>query len=313
VSQPKKHHYVPQCYLKNFRSENGGPLFTLNIEHLKKNYNTKIKSQHPGAICYINNYYSIKDKLIFSGELKAIDFVEKIVNHYYEDSYQSVFEKLINDQSISLEDAMFVSDFLVHLKIRNPFQIGLNENLKIEKIIQVAQGRYSSLKNEAIKWGFSSVFFDSIYENEIIKLINKESLTKDFQLESLVQKFTNPEKNLALFREAILSCQWTLIESKNDQELFITTDNPGIAIDIFGNTHNTKFANGFNFFFPISPKYTLEISDSKKDHLRTNKKEIKGRSINSKLVRGLNHLFTKVSTRYLIANNARTLQNFIDL
>lgn len=312
MSIPKKHHYVPQCYLKNFQSDADSPLFTLNVENIKKGFKVKPNKMYPSGICYKENYYQIKEPLILSGDLNNSDFIEKIVNHYYEDKFQSVFNRVINFQSISREDAIFFADFIVHLKIRNPYQVRLNEKRKIEKIISLAKEKHLE-KQEAIQKGVSPLIFDAVYQNLIIELMKRESLTKDFQLESITQKFNDPEKNLKQFRTAIMASQWTLLESENDQEPFITTDNPGIAVDSFGMIHNTKFVDGFNFFFPLSPKYVLEISDSKTDPLPTNKKELNRKIVNSKLVNRLNLLFTKVSEKYLISNKSEVLRNFIKL
>lgn len=308
MSNPKKHHYVPQCYLNNFRSfENC--LFTLNFKNLDNK--PKIKKRYPGGICYIPYYYSLNGDLIFDSIKRPEFYIELKVNQYYENNLPNLLNNLINQESISIEDATSISDFLIHLKVRNPYQNFLNENSKNIKIKEIAIKKYHSMRQAAVDRGYPLELFHSIYQNVILGLKNNEKVIKGFQSESLIQKYEKPDENNKKFREAILSASWVLLENISKQEFFITSDNPGVAIDNFGTVHNTKFVNGFKFFLPLSPHHTLEISDTDGMDKPTSAKNLKRKRIQSLTVSKINKLSSCVASKILISNSFETLSNFM--
>lgn len=309
MSNPKKHHYVPQCYLNSFRSFENGHLFALNFKNKGK---PKIKEKYPGGICYIPYYYSLDGDLIFDSIKRPEFYIELKVNQYYENNFPNLLKNLINQESISIDDAKSISDFLIHLKVRNPYQNILNENSKNIKIKEIANRKYHFMRQTAIDRGYPLDIFHAIYQNAILRLKNNEKLIKGFQSQSLIQKYENPYENNKKFRDAILSSSWTLLENIHDNEYFITTDNPGVAIDNFGTIHNTKFVNGFKFFLPLSPNHTLEISDSNGIDKPSTTKSIKRKRILPSTVSKINKLSSCVASKYLISNSFETLNKFIN-
>src|ERR1700744_940439 len=122
-NQPKDHHYVPVCYLKNFCDESG-KLASLNLANLKKGYSTPIKHFYPKQICYVKNYYEITQELRheFSSLVDYDDlFVESEVLNGIESHYPRLFDQIIRNRFLLPDDANMMADFMIQLKLRNPY------------------------------------------------------------------------------------------------------------------------------------------------------------------------------------------------
>lgn len=311
MSEYEDHHFVPQCYLNNFRSSENGPLFVLNIENVKRGYKTKVKPFYPKAICYQENFYSIKRGLILSREKRPANYIENEVNGYYENNLPSLISKIIKSPIISLEEATLFSDLIIHLKVRNPYQLLLNEKNKFKRVNDVAANNYVRLREEYLNKGYPEEIFDLLFNETVSNLFNNINLVEDFQIESLIQKFENPDYRNRIFRNAILSSSWTLLEINEKDIFFITTDNPGVAIDNERMIHNTKFTNGYQYYFPLSPNYVLMLSDLPKKKNDSEKILIDRVKVESYTIQKINELFSQVSNKLLISNSSETLNFFL--
>ncbi len=311
MEDKKNQHFVPKFYLRNFQSSDKGPLYVFNLENIKRGYSPKIKPFFPGAICYKEFYYNIDKDLPISIGKRPKLYIENNVNGFYENNIPKIVEKIINKSVINLTEATLFSDFIIHLKVRNPYQELLNEKSKFQRIEEISLSRYDFLRIKAFEKGIPQDLFDLAYQNTIRNLLNKEDLIQELQKESLVRKYENPEENYKKFRDAILSSSWKLLEPDDDSDFFLTTDNPGVAIDSIGIIHNTKFLNGFNFYLPLSPKNLLRITDFELNRVKNNNFFIEKDKIGSSLVKEINKLSFSVSNNLIISNSKENLEIFI--
>ncbi len=58
---PKKHHFVPQVYLRNFTD--GAKLYVLDVGKVQKGYREAPIQKSTSQICYFENYYRINSEL----------------------------------------------------------------------------------------------------------------------------------------------------------------------------------------------------------------------------------------------------------
>lgn len=267
---PKKHHYVPQCYLKNFTFDS--KLYVLDVRKVQKGYKELPSLLHTASICYFPNYYTIEENMGDSEfRLNAYDalYIERDVLSKLENKYGKIFEKISRNNALMLQDAIDLTDFIIQLKLRNPYW--MKETLEKNK-------------NFLIDSALDSLDFDKFTDNARLQYIPKElinaviesvkdknklnpTFSKQMQLFSLIQRNDDIENYNEKFRLALIDCKWMVFESPQDGPYFITSDNPGYSLKgNDGKTYNTNYSDPFVFFFPLSPKLCLVISGEEKDN-----------------------------------------------
>ncbi len=103
MNEPKKHHYVPECYLKLFTNSKK------EFWKLNKTFKT-IKVCTPGMVCYERDLFKIKkdETLVFNNILDR-NYVEKDVFKQQENNYGKVIHKIIkfSQNSFVVEKIIF--------------------------------------------------------------------------------------------------------------------------------------------------------------------------------------------------------------
>ena len=125
-----KHHYIPQCYFRNFANNNGKNIYTYDkIE--SKTYNSAISS-----ICCIDDFYSILPEFINKENPNRRDELAIECDYfaeYIEPMYSKVLSWLINrkneclrDESknvgLSYEDKVVIAKYIVIQYLRLPHE-----------------------------------------------------------------------------------------------------------------------------------------------------------------------------------------------
>ena len=140
--KPKRHHFVPKCYLKNFIVDR--KLYALNIKDVQKGYTAQPELKSPGQICYFEDYYRITNEL-GDNQFKLQEFedlfIETSVLRSLEGHYGCLYKKLTVLNRLSFEEAVSLSDFIIQLKLRNPYwrekTLEKNKNEWIDNIIEI--------------------------------------------------------------------------------------------------------------------------------------------------------------------------------
>jgi hypothetical protein len=262
---PKKHHFVPECYLKNFIRNSD--LFTLDVSKLKEGIPEIVRRAQPGGICYIEHYYTIPEasnNAMFKLEGLGALFVESTVLTALERKYgKTLYTKLSSKIALSVDEGNDLVDFILQLKFRNPFHFDhMKENMHgtIEEVM-------SEIAEKAFKPGARFSHLPRDLRESIVDDVKKEAIdnplfSKQMQLSRFVEEYKDPGKR-SMLRNALLGASWFLLGSPPDGPYFITSDNPGFATAPDGLNYNTKFADGFAFYFPVSPVLCLLITDLK--------------------------------------------------
>lgn len=305
----KNHHFVPRCYLKNFTSD--GKLLVLDIRKITSGVKHFVKTLSPKSICTLEDYYTIYPNDLNS-QFKLEDhdklFVETEVLGSLEYKYgKSLYCDLTSKTEIPLSDAIDLSDFIIQLKLRNPYWLEQQMKKKDEMIDSAMKAIYrDKLQSHSL--------FEHI-PDEIKKLVadyvakdNKSNpnFGKMMQLFSLIQRASETPQNNNKIRQAIIDCEWKLFIAPKNGPKFITSDNPGFATSSDNLNYNTKFTNGFIFFLPVSPDYCLVISDTTLDKSFTNNdltKYIQRVNIDAKMVININNKAIQMVNKLLIASD----------
>lgn len=266
-NKPRKHHFVPRCYLSGF-TENGH-LYAVNITNVKKGYQRQLLKNTPTQICYELDYYTVSDDLYSElGKGTNFDsfFIEEKVLTSYESKFPKILKALLEDRQLILKDAVWLSDFIIQLKLRNPYWLKntINKNLSdwLDKASSAVkedlekEERYQRIPSEIKNFLIKKILEDS----------KNEKFAKRMQLTSLLKRFFEDPTENTKTRNAIVNCEWSLFESPPLGPFFITSDNPGFSYGNDNLVYDTRFTNGFAYHLPLTSKFCLLICDNLKDN-----------------------------------------------
>lgn len=260
---PKKHHFVPECYLKNFIRDSH--LFILDVSKVKYGVPHFVRHAQPGGICYIEHYYTIPEadsNSTFKLDGLSALFVESTVLTALEGEYGKVlYPKLFSGDALSGDEANDLVDFILQLKFRNPFHFDAMK----EKMPATIEEVMAKISEKVFQPGARFSHMPRSIREDIVNKVKQQALdnplfSKQMQLSRFVEEYKEPGKR-QLLRNAVLGASWFLLESRPDGPFFITSDNPGFATAPDGLNYNTKFVDGFAFYFPVSPVLCLLITD----------------------------------------------------
>jgi len=108
MSEPKKHHIVPRCYLEKFAVRNRGDQHYVDVLFKKKN-STEIHEKEISTICSINQFYTF-DGLPESEKR----WLEKYYSHHIENLYHDIYKNL-TDPTVSIIAPEFKMKILVYI------------------------------------------------------------------------------------------------------------------------------------------------------------------------------------------------------
>lgn len=260
----KKHHFVPECYLKNFLLESH--LYVLDLLKVSKGFKVYPKWKHPANICYDYKYYNIeKNRSTQSLGIDQYDslHVEKNVLQRLEKKYPLLFKEITSQQELTLTDSVDLSDFIIQLKIRNPFHL--------EHIIRHHQSNWigqsaSDIVDNDEQFSNAPAHMKEMLRELILSYQTDPDYAKGIQLSGLIQRNSQDPADNERTRKALINCKWQLLITPSNGPYFITSDNPGVSFSKSGYIDNTRFIDGFSFYFPLSYQYCLLISDEKMDY-----------------------------------------------
>lgn len=312
MSDPKKHHFVPECYLNEYSG--GKDLYCLDLPLLLERNKISVKCKNPSQVCYITDFYSIYNVNFFDLSNYDVNHIETLSFWRLENNYRKIVTNLIKNLKLNSDHCIQLSDFILQIRIRNPFFLKVSEynkkknldNVKNDLLIRVLnEERFKKIPKEIISEMID--FFGK-------RLSESETFIRDMQLKQLIEKSNPSSSSIVKFRESILNCKWYLLDCKECKSSFFTSDNPGISISDSGVLENTKFAKGFIFYFPISSRYCLTFSDHYKDDFYNNgmigEKSIEILQIKEVQLAYLNTLFTPYHNKYLFSSNKDDLVRF---
>ncbi len=311
---------MPECYLKPFEEE--GQFYVLDIQKLRKGYNEFPKGSNASKICYLEDFYRLEfDEYMNNAKAGEDDlFIESKVLTQLEGKYGGLINRLIKDQVLSRKDCVDLCDFIIQLKLRNPYwlknTIEENKNDWLDKLS--GQLYEEKFKLDPRFAGMPDDYKELVYLLAVEERKADAKFSKKMHQFSLIERFATDSKRNEKFRRQIIDCVWQIYKCPPNGPFFITTDNPGVSIGHDNLLYNTKFIGGFIFYLPLSPQYCLTISDALKDHFYSSEQDskqiftvdIEGShviEVNDRVIQRINKLLIGMDDWYLkqIADNNR--------
>lgn len=237
---PRRHHIVPQCYLKYFTDENG------KLEVFDKARNCKYCST-PKDVAVRRDFY--RDYL--SGN-------EFVWEEFYSSNVESIipgtFDYIIN---ISNKENLLKRILTDEIKDK----LSLIIIMQLFRTITWRQHSYRSFDPK------SAMLFNNVGKLRLMKNRCGESFLSEIGMEALSKnqdlELSNHEITLYTHSQILLERIWVLIRNEEDKTRIVTSDNPVMLYNesssSFALTNNYITDNNNFVFFPISRKLFLII------------------------------------------------------
>lgn len=300
MSEPIKHHFVPQIYLKRFCLNKNGDLFVLKS---KTKYPEKVKICNKSQICYEPHRYTFDNSKIIK-ELKIEDpnIIEKTCFSYENFDLENLFDKIDHHRKFFKTEFEKLIRILIDIKLRNPvFSERFND---FDPTSESSLKEIEKTKNLAIDYCIGKGF--------------KEDLV-DLAIQEVQKKFRDDNYKQNVYRNGIFSnneVKEELIQKLLDWEAdvyytsyenpFITSDNPGFTLNSKNEIFNTEFDFIDAFVFPISPKSILILRKSDKKSLEIYQ-NIQYKKTNIKTLLSLNQATVSSSKEIIIGQSKEQL------
>ncbi|MBD1545315.1 DUF4238 domain-containing protein [Roseibium aggregatum] len=253
---PKKHHYIPVCYSKNF-TDKGGYI------HLVDTWNQNhYFPQKPEKALAINYLYRQPDH----AEQRFDTALEKGFSNYVESAWTPAFERLKRKEPVSAYDWVNIVKFICSLHTRTPIVLDAILFLLRESVI----GQYEETIGLASDDPNLKIFCDMYRErnsNKSVGPIHFSNLVRsgiiDLNIDPHRRLSSMPllVNNIDIFQENFAFGGPFLIHNITDLP-FISSDNP---VCYFNRNrtikesvpYSSKQAKNFIFIFPISSNIAI--------------------------------------------------------
>ncbi|RZJ34421.1 MAG: DUF4238 domain-containing protein, partial [Chryseobacterium sp.] len=100
-------------------------LRVLDLQKLVRYPKTRVRRDSPKSICTERDFYETEGLNSFGFPMPEMETneIENNVLKPIEDIYPSMVDKLLSDQGLEKDTVAYFGDFLVQMKIRNPFHL----------------------------------------------------------------------------------------------------------------------------------------------------------------------------------------------
>ena len=242
--QPRRHHFVPQCYLRVFTTNN-------DVLYVFPKNEREIFKARTKSLAVRNHYYSYEDE---HGDLNA-DIERALAD--IEGTSKSVIDKIISQKSLTPDDKAHFSVFLGIMFSRNP---------------NWRDGVEQGLKHFVEKFKAAMVYSDEGYEKltrDVPDFLVKLYPTKEEMQEHLAKDYKVTIKPVASLSYVYMGLEiakylsemhWRFWVKKDKHLPFLTSDNPCYVTNKA--VENTPYGvgvalEGSRLHFPVSPEIIL--------------------------------------------------------
>lgn len=303
----QKHHYVPRSYLIQFTKGLDGKFFSAGpkSEHFRT-----IKRKHIAEVCYVNNFYTLmKAESLEKYSLDDGNFIEKNAFNYEKHRIRQVIYKFKN-RNVSLNKSYHdqLIEIYLSIKIRNVFL--RNQHLD-KKIIN------ETLDKEILKFipyktwieKVSGEKYEDLMERVRDTLANDKVQHEEFQKLSIIESIKGTNEPINQAKRKIRRLNIFLFEPLNEEDYFITSDNPGFTL-IGNKVYNTNFGDFDSIGFPInSRQLVMFMGQSPQSELEVLRR-INYMKLTSKEIDILNACTTFNAVGYIFCESKKYLEEF---
>lgn len=300
---PKKHHFVPVCYLKAFT--NAQKCFWR-----KRLDNGRITITTPAKICYEEdgNRFNVEHNLYFNGITDEYH-IEKHAFKLQENNYGKIISMITRHHTGPLElDAneyhLFIKT-LITIKRRNPsFREGLIKAFREGYNSEEGFRKFKQFWAEVSEQTGAQMPSDHKIKEMLVARAQDSSHLRDMYLSSYVNQ-SSDTAILSVCDEVFRLKQYIMYTPTGFQ--FITSDNPGFIYFDNRIESATGFGGEYEFYFPLSPIICLYVKSSEIDNSDTLKKSLHYQLVDPERVHFINTATKTVSSKIIISPDQNIL------
>ncbi len=305
MSNPNKHHFVPEGYLKSFTD-------TKKTLWRRKKNETKVIQRTPGMVCYeIDGYTIRKNETLLLNKITDKLHIERNAFKKQENGYRKSMSKISRYTTIPIlvdtQSQLLLLSTLLTIKRRNPSSREI-----------ITQAYYKGYKDPETFLKFKT---------EIERVASKQNISLENDFQNQIQDFlmTNAEDSdklhdnyLALFlkeqslissiAKELLKLQQIILHAPVTTQ-FITSDNPGFTIQEESIRSMGGFNGKFQFLFPLSPKTCLFLSSDQYEHTNELMTKIYPRLISESQVAFINQCTKEIANKIILGKKKEVLQS----
>ena len=291
MNQPRRHHYVPVFYQKNFANENG----LLWVYDRQRRVCLKL---HPKSICYQKDLYAIrpenapKDQRIESMALAAADGL-----------CATALRQLINDHAAQNTPDLSTIESIAYLiglqSARLPstgrlvsavYKKGAEEIMRLTSVnverMQSALDQYSQSSGEKIDVSAESMV-KAVHENQLEVVVS--------EMPFLQHIF----KHATFLNKELMNFSWEVLVAP-DETGFIFCDDPLVTVPLKGRTAIGLAIPGNVKYFPLTRRLCLRLGDAGP--------RFRYKNVDRQTVRIINQNVAANSERFIIGPDVQQLK-----
>ena len=296
-SKKNDQHIVPRTYLKHWCMPGEGS-FVCVVDFGDK-YNTNVQ------VVGVNDKM-FKRKRYYNDPSFANPFIiEDMLGEDFEPTYEVIMNEVKSEQELSQDVRAKIIGWLFTSKARSPY---MRDNT--ERVAQFVLKTQERLITQSALTAEREQELESIAK-ETAKRVHLRQFTKEHEVKEM----------LTLYVETLANKHWRILKASPLLE-FWTNDNPGFSPNMeerfheaFGHFHPVMELNAHSIvFFPLSPKYCLEISPFEAGtplEISALSMSIKYEEVPVAYVDYINRGVFSTKHRIVVANNKEILQRCI--
>jgi len=271
-SEPRRHHYIPQCYLKFFGN-------TQKQFWRRSNETRKSSICSPIQVGFETDYFKIRnEETMWRNNLKDYYHVEKYSFARQENNYTSTLLKVnrFSSKPLIIDKANYrlFLETLVTIKRRNPKtrETLINTFIESHKLKDTKAQFKQYLLEEAAK---NNVILEEGIDSRIEEYIKNKGTNFDYQSDAYLSAFFNKDDYNVIdgITEQLYNLRQFILHSPLTTQ-FITSDNPGFIKNKDGIISVGGFGGDFEFYFPLNPQTCLYLSSSIPENFNSLEKAI---------------------------------------
>ncbi len=300
VKPPRRHHYLPQFYLRYFTDDNNQ---LWEFDRVEKKYTQKT----PKGTAWAPHYYRYKGK---DGNLHTD--IEDEFFQTIEDKSKPIIDKIIRKEDISLEEKAVLASFVAFQHTRVPdFEKKMNE-LSEKMVKEINKRMYSSVEDTKERiMNMDNTIDEAIAEKEaknILELIKNDSLKVVIPKERSIKSMMLAGSKMS---EYLFSMDWLFLYAPNKSS-FITSDNPFFILPPVNRDPDNFWERGVGIATPGARKLCV-LSNKVCLAILEPGEVIARRQIEPKAVREINCFIAVHSDQYLVSRDKELLERVIKI
>lgn len=298
MGKPKRHHYVPQFYLKKF-ADDQDRLWV--YDRVNKQY----RHQNVEQVASINHYYRIEKK---DGTL-SLEIEEHLSE--IEGNGAAAIEKLERAEPITPEEKAHIAVFIAVQMTRVPdYEKRVNElqDKAIRRMTKIGFPTIEATKEKITRlMKGSGMRGDEVTAEEMYEFIQEDQYGIEIPRQNNIKMMLEMAANAA---DYFMQMDWFLIRAAKGGS-FVTSDNPFTLFPPKTYDPNHFFNSAVGLLTPGALK-ALPISSSSSLCLLDRGERFVERTVPRDVLRGFNGNYARTSDRFIFAKDEALLRSVIE-